>query len=110
MNKTESETQEAARSDAAGTEGPGKIISIDEGRIKDFPLQPGDDVRVAVSLCWLTKHIGVEQPAHNLRRRGSSRRRGGTSSMLKGHSLRTESQSEMVAMRRKTSVSSSASN
>ncbi len=110
MNKTESETQEAARSDAAGTEGPGKIISIDEGRIKDFPLQPGDDVRVAVSLGGLAKHVGVEQPSHSFLRRGSLRRRGGTSFMLTGHSLRTASQSEMVAMRRKTSVSSSASN
>lgn len=35
MNEIDKETQEAARRAAAGAEGPGQIISIDEGRIKE---------------------------------------------------------------------------
>lgn len=67
-----------------------------------FPLQPRDDSRVAVPPRRLAEHVSVEQPVHSLRRRGSSHRRGGTSSMLTGHSLTTASQLEFVAMRRKT--------
>ncbi|XHR30524.1 MAG: hypothetical protein ACFUZC_08165 [Chthoniobacteraceae bacterium] len=35
MSEKETETQEAAGNAAAGVEGHGKIISIDEGRIKE---------------------------------------------------------------------------
>ena len=35
MNEIDNETQEAALRAAAGAEGPGKIISIDEGRIRE---------------------------------------------------------------------------
>ena len=35
MNETNDNTQEAARSAGAGAEGPGKIISIDQGKIKE---------------------------------------------------------------------------
>lgn len=30
-----------------------------------FPLQPGEDAWVSVSLGGLAKNVGVEQPAHN---------------------------------------------
>ena len=35
LNEIDHQTQGVARSDVAGAEGPGKIISIDEGRIKE---------------------------------------------------------------------------
>src|SRR5262249_32209560 len=74
-----------------------------------FLLDPRDDTRVAASFGRLADDVGIEQPAHSLRRRAVSRRRGGTSSMLTGHSLSTASQSSLPARRRKTIASSSAS-
>jgi hypothetical protein len=58
----------------------------------------------------LAQDVGIEQPAHNLRRRARSRRRGVRSSMLAGHAFRISSQSPFLATRRKTSVSSRGSN
>src|ERR1700689_4704031 len=74
-----------------------------------FLLEPSDHPQVAVALGRLTDDVCIEQPAHNLRRRGGAVRRGGTSSGLTGQALSTVSQSSLPASRRNTSTSSSAS-
>ena len=73
-------------------------------------FQPGDNTGVSVSFRRLGDYVGVEQPVHSFRRRRYSRRRGGRSSMLTGHSFRILSQFFFPASRRKTIASSSASN
>jgi len=75
-----------------------------------FDFEPRDDARVAVFFRRLAQHVGVEEPAHSLRRLGNSRRRVGKSARSTGQALRTFNQSAFTATRRKTSVSSSASN
>src|SRR2546428_230297 len=74
-----------------------------------FPFEPCSNSRIAAALRRLANHVSVEEPAHSLRRRAVSRRRGGTSSMLTGHSFSTASQSSLPARRRNTMASSSAS-
>src|SRR5207253_5870432 len=74
-----------------------------------FLFEPGDDPCIAVSLGRLADDVGVEQPAHSLRRRAGARRRRGTSSGLTGQALSTVSQLSLLGSRRNTSASSSAS-
>lgn len=74
-----------------------------------LPFEPGRDSNVTNPLGRLADDVGVEQPAHSLRRRAGARRRGGTSSALTGQALSTASQSSLPASRRNTRVSSSAS-
>ena len=89
----------------------GELSNDDRARVASvlFLLQPRYDSRIASTLRRLADDIRIEQPVHKLRRRADSRRRGGTSSMLTGHSLRTASQSSLPARRRNTMASSSAS-
>jgi hypothetical protein len=74
-----------------------------------FPLQPIDDSAISMCLHGLRQHIGIKQPTHNFSFFGSSRLRGGRSSIGTGHSFQTFSQSARRLMRRRVTTSSSGS-
>src|SRR5438093_8618973 len=74
-----------------------------------FTLKPFDHSAIAPPLDRLREHVRIQQPAHSLSFLGSSRLRGGRSSIATGHCLHTSSQFAFRFMRRRITVSSSGS-